>query len=375
MPRPRKTAIEYFSHDTVHGATMQVLENRWGNDGYAFWFKLLELIGTHNGFFIDVRKPSEWELLTAKTRTPKDVASEILDTLCRLEAIDEELWEDHRVIFCPKFIERISEALKKRKEAEIPSRETVLAKIGASSYEFPRQKYSPSGVSGAETTGNGEASVDSPLVVKQGLFPGNYGQGEFPGQKPRLSGVSVTNNPQRRGKESKGEETKPKKTLEEGESFVPVIAPVNSPESKIRSAFKARAVFLANNYPSLNLTVEEEKCVCHFSSNRLSCDPGLAVIRWAERAVLMGTSPPAAAAATPPPSASQEPVDPKWERKYQPHWPRSNGMLLNVIELAIEIERIMESSRSEHENILEIASGHGWGDISCHLEAYNAKAV
>jgi hypothetical protein len=50
-------------------------------------------------------------------------------------------------------------------------------------------------------------------------------------------------------------------------------------------------------------------------------------------------------------------------------------MLLNVVELAVEIERIMESSRAERENILEIAASHGWGDISCYLEAYNAKAV
>lgn len=81
------------------------------------------------------------------------------------------------------------------------------------------------------------------------------------------------------------------------------------------------------------------------------------------------------ASSYPSPPVDSEPVDPKWERKYKPHWPRSNGMLLNVVELAVEIERIMESSRAERENILEIAASHGWGDISCYLEAYNAKAV
>lgn len=45
MARPTKTSVDYFPHMTHSGKTIAILEARWGNDGYAFWFKLLELLG------------------------------------------------------------------------------------------------------------------------------------------------------------------------------------------------------------------------------------------------------------------------------------------------------------------------------------------
>ena len=46
MARPAKTSVDYFPHMAHSGKTIAILEARWGNDGYAFWFKLLELLGT-----------------------------------------------------------------------------------------------------------------------------------------------------------------------------------------------------------------------------------------------------------------------------------------------------------------------------------------
>ena len=51
MTRPMKKGVDYFPHACVHGQTMFILEQRWGNDGYAFWFKLLEMLGTTEGHF------------------------------------------------------------------------------------------------------------------------------------------------------------------------------------------------------------------------------------------------------------------------------------------------------------------------------------
>lgn len=135
MARPKKATVDYFPHDTTHGSTMQVLESKWGNDGYAFWFKILELIGSHDGHYIDCRKPAEWEFMMAKTRVDDETAVAILDMLAKLEAIDPLLWADHRVIFCPKFLGRVEDAYRRRKDS-LPTTEKVYAALNINSNEF-----------------------------------------------------------------------------------------------------------------------------------------------------------------------------------------------------------------------------------------------
>ena len=45
MARPAKLTVDYFPHIINQGKTIFIIENNYGNDGYAFWFKLLELLG------------------------------------------------------------------------------------------------------------------------------------------------------------------------------------------------------------------------------------------------------------------------------------------------------------------------------------------
>lgn len=139
MARPKKSTVDYFPHDTKHGSTIQVLESKWGNDGYAFWFKLLEMIGSHEDHYIDCRKPAEWELLTARTRVSYETATEIVDMLSKLDAIDCFLWTKHNVIFCLKFLGRIEDAYRKRKE-KLPTLEKVYAALNIALNEFPAEE-------------------------------------------------------------------------------------------------------------------------------------------------------------------------------------------------------------------------------------------
>ena len=97
MARPRSQIVEYFPHYCNHGKTMLILEQRYGNDGYAFWFKLLETIGATPGHCIDCGNDDEWEFLQAKTRLTGDKCREILQLLAKLNAIDKDLWAEKKV--------------------------------------------------------------------------------------------------------------------------------------------------------------------------------------------------------------------------------------------------------------------------------------
>lgn len=114
MARPEKNTVEYFPHYVNSGKTLYTLEKRYGNDGYAFLFKVLETLGKSENHFIDCRNPADWEFLLAITNVNEVTATEIMELLTKLGTFDEELWS-HRIIFCPSFIENIKSVYERRK--------------------------------------------------------------------------------------------------------------------------------------------------------------------------------------------------------------------------------------------------------------------
>lgn len=123
MARPTKQTVPYFPHTVDHGKTLFILEQRFGNDGYAFWFKLLEILGKTDGHYLNLNDDTQWEFLVAKTRLCDSSCTEILDLLSKLGAINTELWEK-RFVWCQKFVDNISDVYKKRKR-ELPEKPII----------------------------------------------------------------------------------------------------------------------------------------------------------------------------------------------------------------------------------------------------------
>lgn len=116
MGRPQKVTVEYFSHDTnaSSGRTLFILQNKYGNDGYAFWFKLLELLGRTEGHFYSCNNPSEWEYLLAITHVSNDIGNSIIQTLLELESIDSDLYKTSKIIWCQNFVDRLKDVYSRR---------------------------------------------------------------------------------------------------------------------------------------------------------------------------------------------------------------------------------------------------------------------
>ena len=114
MARPAKRTVNYFPHIIKQGKTMTILENKYGNDGYSFWFKLLEILGSTDGHFYEYKNTTDIEFLLAKTNVNKEIADEILDLLADLKAIDKQLWTK-KVIWSDNFVSNIEDAYSRRK--------------------------------------------------------------------------------------------------------------------------------------------------------------------------------------------------------------------------------------------------------------------
>jgi len=97
------------------------LETEFGNDGYAFWFKLLELLANSEGHVYDAGNPAAWKFLLAKTRVSEDVATKIFGTLIDLEAIDRELWEQNRILWVQNLVDNVADVYRYRK-TDVPSK-------------------------------------------------------------------------------------------------------------------------------------------------------------------------------------------------------------------------------------------------------------
>lgn len=204
MARPIKNKIDFFPHIAVPGKTLFVLEEKFGNDGYAFWFKLLEMLANSDKHYFRVRNSTDWLFFVAKTKVSEEKAEEILKILCELEAIDKKLWEK-RIIWCQKFVDNIADVYEKRNRP-VPTREDVLADIVNDtetpvSGEFSDQKSPETPVFSPEMR---QSRVDKSRVDKSRVYLKKHYVALFPKSDPshiltsRLIRLMQQNNPKAR---------------------------------------------------------------------------------------------------------------------------------------------------------------------------------
>ena len=76
--RPEKYTVSYFPHYTKDSKTLFIIENKFGAEGYMFWYKLLEFLCNQNGLYYDCKENGSFDYLSAKTRLSSEKAMEIL---------------------------------------------------------------------------------------------------------------------------------------------------------------------------------------------------------------------------------------------------------------------------------------------------------
>lgn len=193
MSRISKNVAEYFPHFAADSRTKSILESRFGNDGYAFWFKLLELLCKTDGHSYDCRNALDWEYLLGYTRVSAETAGQILDLLAGMGKIDQPLWADGQTIWCQALVENLRPVYEKRRR--LPPEKPLLGREspGRADY-FPEKKpgkdFSPQAVPekrqsrGKKSRGekSKEESPCSPPAGDGGRFSSD-GKGERAGTK------------------------------------------------------------------------------------------------------------------------------------------------------------------------------------------------
>jgi hypothetical protein len=155
MARPRKEGMDYFPHDTdaVNDTKIEALRMLYGNDGYAFYFILLELIYKQPDFELDVSDAETIQILAKKVEVTPDKFNSMMQTAIKRECFDSAAYHERSVL--------TSEGVKKRSKVVVDKREKMRQK----SHNSAVKELLPDSceVSDAET---GEESTQSKRKVK-----------------------------------------------------------------------------------------------------------------------------------------------------------------------------------------------------------------
>jgi hypothetical protein len=137
MARITRDTVDYFPHyaNASEGDTLTILQSRYGNDGYAFWFKLLERLSSAEGHYIDCRNPIKWQIFIAKMGVKEITTVEILNLLVEMQAIDGELWKS-KLIWCQKLVDNVADVYQNRRRS-VPQKPITTNDNAITTVEMP----------------------------------------------------------------------------------------------------------------------------------------------------------------------------------------------------------------------------------------------
>jgi hypothetical protein len=108
--------MDYFPHDTnaLGDKKIEALRILYGNDGYAFYFILLEMIYQEPNFELDVSDAETIQILAKKVEVTVQKFAEILETAIKRECFDPKMYQERGVLTSNGIQKRASVVVEKR---------------------------------------------------------------------------------------------------------------------------------------------------------------------------------------------------------------------------------------------------------------------
>jgi hypothetical protein len=121
MARPIKEGLDYFPHDTDASTDekIEALRVLYGNNGYAFYFIILERIFRTNNFEIDVSDAETIQILARKVEVTVEEFNKMLKTALKWGCFDKKIYEERKVLTSNGIKKRASVVIEKREEMRV----------------------------------------------------------------------------------------------------------------------------------------------------------------------------------------------------------------------------------------------------------------
>lgn len=119
MARKEKLTLDYFPHYAVQGDISKIIQERYGNDGYAVLYKNYEEFCLRDRQYIDLSEYATLASISAYCKVSEERYLEIVNMLVKIGAYDKEVWENCQVLISQTFIDNTKDAYAKRKGEKI----------------------------------------------------------------------------------------------------------------------------------------------------------------------------------------------------------------------------------------------------------------
>lgn len=142
---------------------MFYIEQKYGNDGYAAWIKILRQLSVTNHHYLNLKDRVEFMYLSSKCRVSEEILRGIIQDLCDLGEFNRELWMENDIIFSEKLVESVKDAYLKRnnKCITLPSLLQLLVSLGIRKLPKLPNKVDGNPQSRVEESKEEESRVDS----------------------------------------------------------------------------------------------------------------------------------------------------------------------------------------------------------------------
>lgn len=114
MARPEKHTVDYFPFYCKEGPAMYYIENKYQNNGFAVWVKILRQLAVTDRHYLNLSDGKTLMFMTAKCRVEESLLINIIEDLIRFEEFDKPMWDEARILTGEKFLSSIADAYKKR---------------------------------------------------------------------------------------------------------------------------------------------------------------------------------------------------------------------------------------------------------------------
>lgn len=169
MARPLKKGLDYFPHDTdaVTDEKIEILRSLYGNDGYAFYFILLERIYRTDKGELDISTNVKKAGVNFRINVSLELFTKMLESSFEINLFDKATYEERGFLTSKGIKERFSEVdnlrikwRKNKTENRVENSEENTEKRGESkekhySKENIKGNYIKEKPSGGETFGKG----------------------------------------------------------------------------------------------------------------------------------------------------------------------------------------------------------------------------
>jgi len=121
MARPQKEGLDYFPHDTdaVNDEKLEALRALHGNDGYAFYFILLERIYRSPKMEIDISDAETLQILARKISVTIEKFQEMMKTALKWHCFDPEKYHNHHILTSNGIKKRALPVVEKREKMRL----------------------------------------------------------------------------------------------------------------------------------------------------------------------------------------------------------------------------------------------------------------